>query len=128
MPKIFTSKTQKIGEIGEHLAVRYLENKGYKILERNHTRKWGEIDIVASKGQKVFFIEVKSKSGIYKKGDAYRPEDGMHKSKQERLKRVIQTYIMENKLEKEWQFDLITVYINDEAGEAQVKILENVIL
>lgn len=39
----------KVGKIGENIACEYLKNKGYKIIERNFRRKWGEIDIVCFK-------------------------------------------------------------------------------
>jgi putative endonuclease len=59
MPKIFTSKTQIIGEIGENIAVKFLMKHNFQILERNYTKKWGEIDIVGKKLGKLHFIEVK---------------------------------------------------------------------
>jgi len=64
MPKVFTSKTQKIGELGEKIAEKFLKNKGFKIVDRNYTRKWGEIDIITKKGTKLHFIEVKTVSRI----------------------------------------------------------------
>ncbi|MDP3764699.1 MAG: YraN family protein [bacterium] len=39
----------KVGKAGEDIACKYLKNKGYKIIERNFRRKWGEIDIVCLK-------------------------------------------------------------------------------
>lgn len=39
----------KVGKIGEDIACKYLKDKGYKIIERNFRRKWGEIDIVCLK-------------------------------------------------------------------------------
>ena len=62
MPKVFTSETQKIGEIGENMAVKFLVKHGFSILDRNYTKKWGEIDIVAEKNNKLYFVEVKSVS------------------------------------------------------------------
>ncbi len=112
--KIFTSKTQKTGELGEEEAVNYLVNKGFKIIERNHTRKWGELDIIAVKGNVLHFIEVKSITvrDIYTREGNYRPEDHMDTWKIQRLRRVIQTYLMsaDIKEDQEWQFDLICVY------------------
>ena len=49
MPKVFTSKSQNIGEIGEELAALFHMKQGFTILERNYTQKWGEIDIIAKK-------------------------------------------------------------------------------
>ena len=60
--KIFTSKSQKIGEIGEDIAEKFLMKSGFTIVERNYTRKWGEIDIIAKKRGVVCFFEVKSVS------------------------------------------------------------------
>ena len=60
MPKVFTSKSQKTGELGENLAETYLKKKGYRIIERNYTIPQGEIDIIAKEGNDLIFIEVKS--------------------------------------------------------------------
>ena len=57
MPKIFTSQKQKTGEIGENVASKFLVKRGFTILERNYTKKWGEIDIVAQKDNKIYFIK-----------------------------------------------------------------------
>ncbi len=130
MPRVFTSENQRTGEIGEHLAARYLLGKGYKIIERNYTKKWGEIDIIAAKGSITHFIEVKSKSQskAFEGKDIYRPEDNMHPWKVKRLIRTIQTYILENNIEGEWQFDLVVIHTNLSSKEACVKMLENIIL
>lgn len=58
--KQFTSKTQKIGEIGEKIAEMFLVKHGFTIIDRNFTHKLGEIDIIAKKNNKIFFFEVKT--------------------------------------------------------------------
>ncbi len=60
MIRVFTSKTQELGEKGEHEAVVYLENDGFTVIERNANGKYGEIDIVAKKQGIVHFFEVKA--------------------------------------------------------------------
>lgn len=55
--------TQKTGRLGEELAGRFLMKRGYKIVDRNYRRPWGELDIVAEKKGKIHFVEVKSVSG-----------------------------------------------------------------
>ncbi len=117
--------------MGEHIAVRYLENKGFSIIERNYTKKWGEIDIVARKGGVLHFIEVKSKTGQpepYARGGAYRPEDGMHSRKVERLKRTLQTYLLERRYDGPWAFGLVVLYLDPVARTAQVRFMEDLIL
>ncbi len=138
--KQFTSEKQKIGEIGENIACRFLIKQGFKVLERNYTKKWGEIDIVTEKGKKIHFIEVKTVSrenldtvihetlsGEY---SSYRPEDNMHPWKLKRLGRTIQTYLLDKNIpdEKDWQLDLAVVFLNLKEKKAKVKILENIIL
>lgn len=134
MPKIFTSKSQKTGEIGENIAVKFLMKQGFSIIERNYTRKWGEIDVVTEKDGKVHFIEVKSVScetldDLEIKNRDYRPEDNMHPWKLRRLSRVIQTYLISKKIEgKEWQVDLLVVYMNLVNKKAKIKVVNDIIL
>jgi len=125
MPKVFTSEKQKIGEIGEDIACTFLIKQGFIILERNYTKKWGEMDIVGRKDNKIYFFEVKSTSI-----ENYRPEDNMHPWKVKRLSRTIQTYLLERKIPEntDWQFDLLAVFLNFGKREAKVKRIENVIL
>jgi len=128
MPKVFTSEKQKVGEIGENVAVKFLMKHGFSILERNYTQKWGELDIVAEKSGKIYFIEVKSVSYVTTIGDQ-RPEENMHPWKLKRLARAIQTYILSNKLEdKEWQVDLLVVFLNLKDKIGRVKVVKDIIL
>lgn len=60
-------KTQKIGSLGEELVVRFLMKRGFKILDRNYRRPWGELDVVAERKAVIHFIEVKSLSGTVTK-------------------------------------------------------------
>ena len=142
MPKVFTSETQKIGEIGENIAVKFLVKHGFSIIDRNYTKKWGEIDIVAEKGNKLYFIEVKSVSRetlntfipkSFNSSDEryqYRPEDNMHPWKLKRLSRTIQTYLLSKRIpdEKEWQVDLFVVYLSQKERKARVKVVSDIIL
>ncbi len=122
------SEKRKIGNYGEDLACQFLKKKGLKIKDRNYTRKWGELDIVAvnekgffkKKIEKIHFIEVKTVSCETKWGndqyiiDNYLVSDSVHFRKLQRLKRIIQTYLMDKKVsdETKWQFDIIIVFIN----------------
>jgi putative endonuclease len=145
MPKVFTSKTQKTGEIGENIAVKFLMKHNFLILNRNYTKKWGEIDIVAEKSNKLYFIEVKSVSRFDLKNvsqetlDQYHPEDNMHPWKLKRLSRTIQTYLLSEKIpighsltgeadEKEWQVDLLIVFLDIKNKKAKIKVVNDIIL
>ena len=131
MPKIFTSDKQKIGEMGENIAVRFLMKHDFSILDRNYTKKWGEIDIVAKKDGKLYFIEVKSVSReTLKNLDQYRPEDNMHPWKLKRLARTMQTYLISKKVpeETDWQVDLLVVFIDMKNKKAKVKVVSDIVL
>ena len=116
------TEKRKLGDIGENIACEFLVKRGFKIIDRNYLRKWGEIDIVAEKEGILRFIEVKSVSA-----DTYRPEENMHPGKLKRLSRVIQTYLLSKKIDKDWQLDLITVRLDMKARLAKVEIIENII-
>ncbi len=143
MPKVFTSKTQKIGETGENIAVKFLVKHNFLIKERNYTKKWGEIDIIAEKEEKLYFIEVKSVSRYNlnnisdfnddnvtrETSDEYQPEDNMHPWKLKRLSRTIQTYLLSKKREDmEWQVDLLVVNLDLKNKKARVKVVSDIIL
>lgn len=52
--------TKSIGYEGEYRAAKYLESKGFEIIERNWRTKLGEIDIIAVKNDILVFVEVKT--------------------------------------------------------------------
>jgi len=132
MPKIFTSKTQKIGSMGENIACRFLMKQDFRILDRNYTKKWGEIDIIAEKKDILYFIEVKSITNKYVscETDTYRPEENMHFWKIKRLLKTIKTYLLSKKIKKgvKWQFDLLIIYLDLKNKKAKIKKIEDIIL
>ena len=143
MPKVFTSEKQKIGEIGENIAVKFLMKHGFSVIDRNYTKKWGEIDIIAKKSEKLYFVEVKSVSSVdvgtladrrdsvsRETTDDYRPEDNMHPWKLKRMSRTIQTYLLSKKIgdDVEWQVDLLVVFLDLKNKKAKVKVVSDIIL
>jgi len=125
------TEKRRIGDMGEKIACDFLEKRGFEIIERNYLRKWGEIDIITKKNGVIHFIEVKSVSsnvsGVTSK-DSYRPEDNMHPWKLRRLARAIQTYLLDKKLDCDWQLDLVTVKMDDKSRRARVELIENIII
>ena len=57
---------KELGAIGEELACNYLMNNGYRLLHRNWRNGRYEIDIVALKDNELHFVEVKTRTSIYK--------------------------------------------------------------
>lgn len=98
----------KFGRLGEDLACFYLENKGYKIIERNFEAKQGEIDIIAMDKKELVFIEVKTRTNI-KYGN---PIDAVDLKKQKHLIKTVEYYLYSRNLENEFvRIDVIEIYL-----------------
>lgn len=134
MGKTKETEKQKIGRIGEDVACRFLMKRGFKVIERNYLKKWGEIDIIAKKSKILRFVEVKTVSrenvgNISHETDGYRPEENVHPKKLQRMARVIQSYLIEKKIEDtDWQFDVLAVFLDLNNREAKCRFTEDVIL
>ncbi|MBI5742227.1 MAG: YraN family protein [Candidatus Niyogibacteria bacterium] len=126
------TEKQKVGKIGEDLAVKHLVKLGYVILARNYWKPWGEIDIVATKDGILHFVEVKSVSsaiaGSGPVNDRYTPEDNVHEWKMKRLLRTIETYLIEKNVsdETDWQLDIMAVFVDFQAKRARIRITEDI--
>lgn len=118
------SEKRKLGNRGEDYVVEDLKHKGFEIIARNYLKKWGEIDIIATKTDKLHFIEVKT---VSKRGE-WKPEENVHGHKLRKLGRTIETFLMENtgRLPDEWQCDVACVYMEGE--KPQIEYTEDIIL
>ncbi|KKP78384.1 MAG: hypothetical protein A2271_03360 [Candidatus Moranbacteria bacterium RIFOXYA12_FULL_35_19] len=125
-----TNNTTTLGNLGEEEAVKFLQNNGYKILDRNFQnnfgRRLGEIDIIAKdiKENEIVFVEVKTREyGKYKDTD---PEENITYSKLKKLAKIASAYLRLKNLENEnYRFDAISVWINSETGESKIKHIPN---
>ena len=142
--------TQKaeLGKSGEDLACRYLVDKGYKILERNFRKPWGELDIIAKSPEKILvFVEVKtvrqsSPQAVRQFGNqsgngfggaklpdsGIEPEMQMTVAKIKKLKRTATLYaghypeLIDNR--QGWRIDLLALTINEK--DCVIKHYENI--
>jgi putative endonuclease len=100
------ASTAEKGREGEQLAARWLEGKGFRILERNYRNRLGEIDIVADDGGVIVFIEVRA----LKASAGHSPEETVGWKKQQRISRTAQAYIQYKRLEdRPARFDVVAV-------------------
>ncbi len=126
--KKFTSKRQKIGEIGENLAAMFLMKHGFYILERNFTKAYGEIDIIASKDEVVHFVEVKAVSCVTgEPKQMVRPEENMHSLKFKKFSRTVEAYLAQKDVKNDWQIDLVTVYVDQAKRQGRVAYFPHIV-
>ncbi len=110
-------KKGEIGKLGEDIASDFLSRKGYRIIERNYRKPWGEIDVIAKHPNgTLVFVEVKT----MRKG-SLQPEDQMSGSKMEKVRRTSMLFANEyDELTREkrgWQIDLVAITLRDDGGE-----------
>ena len=99
----------ELGKFGEELAVEFLQQNGYDILETNWTFQKAEIDIIAQKDSTIAVIEVKTRSSI----DFGLPQDFVKPKKIQLLIKAVNEYIVSNDLDVDVRFDIIAIYKED---------------
>lgn len=96
----------ELGKQGEALAVEFLQQKGYEILETNWTFQKAEIDIIAQKESVLAIVEVKTRSSI----DFGLPQDFVTPKKIQLLVKAVNEYVIAKDLEVEVRFDIIAIH------------------
>ena len=99
----------ELGKFGEELAVAFLQQNGYEILETNWTFQKAEIDIIAQKENILAVVEVKTRSSI----EFGLPQDFVKPKKIQLLVKAINEYVISNDLDVEVRFDIVSIYKED---------------
>lgn len=96
------------GKLGEALAARYLEEKGYRIVRQNFRSGKGEIDLIArAPGGCLVFAEVKTRALDGFGG----PEEAVDRKKQDMIARTAGSFMAQIGHEGEVRFDIISVLL-----------------
>ena len=93
--------------------MRYLEDRGFKILDANFHSRFGEIDIVALKEEVIHFIEVKYSS-------RYEPIERIDRNKMRKILKTIELYLAKNAVERDFCVDALVI-----RGD-EIELIENV--
>ena len=109
----------ELGKLGEDLAVNYLTNKGYQILERNWRSGHKEIDIIALIDETLAIVEVKTR----KSDDYGEPDIAVGAYKQRMLIWAADAYVRFKNLNVNVRFDIVSIVISD--GEPQIEHIED---
>jgi putative endonuclease len=107
------SDHKEFGDLGEKLAIEFLIKNGFKILDTNWVFKHKEIDIIAHKKPFVVFVEVKTRRTNY----FGEPFTFVDRKKQNFIIKAAHEYIIQNDIEEEARFDIISVLYNDRSKD-----------
>lgn len=127
-----TAMTRKeVGALGEGVAAEYLRRRGFSIIDRNISRKTGELDLIAQEGDTLHLVEVKTvladefpDERVAR--DEYDPSLNLHESKIRKVARTAEWYVMERRWEGEWQVDGCLVWLRRHDGMARVRYLPQI--
>ena len=115
-----TQARQALGRIGEDLACRELERRGYAILARRYRRAGGELDIVAREGPVVVFVEVKARDGR----EFGQGAEAVTAGKQRRIVRAALDYLARHgHVECACRFDVVSIEMGP--GDPRIEIYRN---
>jgi putative endonuclease len=110
------------GAWGEELAAQYLCRKGYKIIARNFRIRQGELDIIASKGKYLAFVEVKTR-----KNDKFgAAREFITPAKQRRLIQTAEYWCMLHPTDLQPRFDAVEIYGEEGCSHPCIQHLENI--
>ncbi len=110
------------GFFGEDLAAKFLQKKGFGILERNFSNKFGEIDIIAKDKEIYVFVEVKSKKGT----DIGLPEEMINAYKLQKIRRMAEVYMSGKSLP--CRIDVVAIILSEDNEPQSLNHYENVYL
>jgi len=94
-----------IGRSGEDFCVRHLQEQGYTILSQNYHSAYGEIDIIATSGNSLVFVEVKTRT----KANLAHTLTDITRSKQKKITRTAMFFLVSyhNPELLEYRFDVM---------------------
>ena len=105
----------ELGKLGEELAVDFLTEKGYEIIETNWMFQKAEVDIIAQKENILAVVEVKTRSSV----DFGSPQDFVKPKKIKLLVKAINEYVVANDLDMEVRFDIIAIHAKGKQFEIE---------
>lgn len=113
-----TDKRKELGKSGEDAAVAYLLNNCYTIVDRNYRCRSGEIDIIAKKGDVLFFIEVKTR----KRADF---KEGYSEHQRKRQRQIAETYIALNETDSQISFMVLGIKGDPSKEDVVIELVED---
>ncbi len=104
------ARTRSTGVRGETFAYWYLRRHGYVFIARNFTVAGmkGEIDLIGYDGDRLAFVEVKTRSG--ESAELARPEEAVTAEKRRALTRVARVFMSERRIpDSQCRYDVVAI-------------------
>lgn len=119
---------KELGNLAENLAGRYLESRGYEIIERNYRKPWGEIDLIVFKDGVCIFVEVKANSREFAGTGTFDPELRVDQRKLGKIIKTAELYMTDKNARAgyDWQVDVVSVTFIESEKKAKIKHFKNV--
>jgi putative endonuclease len=105
----------ELGQLGEDLAVDFLQKNGYEILDRNWRFQKAEIDIIAQKKNILAVVEVKTRSSL----EFGLPQDFVKPKKIQLLVKAVNEYVVRRDLDVNVRFDIIAIHHTKDKTEVE---------
>jgi putative endonuclease len=113
----------KTGQIGEEIAKKYLEEKGYKIIEKDFKTKYAEIDLVGMKNNELIVFEVRTK-----RGETFgSPEDTLNNKKLKKLYLGARIFSAAKKWIGPIRVDAVCLVLKENNGILRINHYENIV-
>lgn len=100
-----------LGQWGEKVAREYLITRGYTIIEQDSRKGFYELDIIAIKGNRIIFVEVKTRSA-----GSFDPLEAITPQKINRICAAANSFVIQYQFPHEVQFDIIAIIGSPETG------------
>ena len=110
--------SRELGAWGEEQAAAYLRRKGYTVVERNYTCRFGEIDLIARRRGVIAFVEVK----LRKNADFAAAREFVTWAKQQRIRRSASLWLAAHGCELQPRFDVIEIYAPEGADSKRLTV------
>ena len=103
----------QVGGRGEAHAARYLKKQHYRILERNYRAGRNELDLIASDGSFIAFVEVKTRAyDSIEQAELHRPSLAVNTHKRLRTVEAARAYLREHPTHLCPRLDVIEVWVD----------------
>jgi putative endonuclease len=116
---------KNLGDSGERVAALFLEQRGYKILERSWRTRGGEIDLVAEDADGLAFVEVRTRRG----DSAGMPEESLTPRKRARMIAMAVEYLSRHEewAERAWRIDFVAIELEPNGKVKRIEVIKSAV-